>query len=567
MQTNATNPKKKFTQPLPDAGYVPPDSTSPTNATWTAGSTTVKPVATVTTTSKPATTPATTVNPIATNIPSVQTQTPQASTTMNEMNSFIQEQSKTTMAQPEKDAFEAAKTMDELNAGIKYNQAQADIHGEEEQRLKLYRDTTKALERWSEDFTNTMRRSVMDMTNLQNQNANMVHNLTFARNGAEYGASIKGIQAVNTVLAQAQNELQQARFESDINMRRLGEDYSQQVIEMTRGLYRNIGEARLKMYETMTKMQLQGKLEETRDIRHAQQMLADQYTKDLKLYMDTHAQSAQFAFQKYQYDKQQSMQERQLSMNGIELIKQADWSILQYDKVNQKFINTSPLEAFASSKFGIADDGKGWIRVNVNSAADFKKDANGNPRSQCGQYTNDALGTNFVDLIADKKAMINSMAPVPWAAFVMEFPNADPNSPAGKYGHVWVVENVGVENGKRYIDISDANYDGKWWFSRRRIYEWSGEWNTIAWFHIPPAAQKMAETAAAQKAVNTKIKKWAVPTGENSVLVRQLENQLNNLKTIKKRLLSCFNRMKQSARQSVCTQHIYWWEGWSFMKG
>jgi len=45
--------------------------------------------------------------------------------------------------------------------------------------------------------------------------------MTFARNGADYGTSLKGMQAVNTALSQAREVMQLAATEHGQNMQRL----------------------------------------------------------------------------------------------------------------------------------------------------------------------------------------------------------------------------------------------------------------------------------------------------------------------------------------------------------
>lgn len=127
--------------------------------------------------------------------------------------------------------------------------------------------------------------------------------MTFARSGADFGTSLKGMQAVNSALSQAKAVMEQATTVHDQNMRRLGEDYGKGVIELTRNLYRNVDDAKLKVYSKLNQMQLTGELETAEDLRAAHQALSDQYTKDLSLYANTYQQSAQFLWQKYQADQ------------------------------------------------------------------------------------------------------------------------------------------------------------------------------------------------------------------------------------------------------------------------
>jgi len=135
--------------------------------------------------------------------------------------------------------------------------------------------------------------------------------MTFARNGKDYGASLKGMQAVNTALSQARTVMEQASTVHEQSMKRLGEDYGQSVIEITRNLYRNVDDAKLKVYSKLNQMQLTGELETAEDLRAAHQALADQYTKDLTLYANTYQKSAEFLYTKHLADQALATQKTQ----------------------------------------------------------------------------------------------------------------------------------------------------------------------------------------------------------------------------------------------------------------
>lgn len=236
---------------------------------------------------------------------------PKTEALVKKVSDFTADAEKKLTAQPEKDMNEALKTEDEMMKGIKIQQDAADEAEKERDKLKLFRDTTKALERGEEDFSSTIRQKNLEFTDLQTKNDQYVHNMTFARSGKDYGGSLKGMQAVNTALSQAREVMQQAETLHETNLKRTAEDYGQGVIELTRNLYRNIDDAKMNVYSKLNQMQLTGELETAEDLRAAHQALADQYTKDLTLYSDTFTRSAEFLYGKYQADQALAEQKRQ----------------------------------------------------------------------------------------------------------------------------------------------------------------------------------------------------------------------------------------------------------------
>lgn len=251
------------------------------------------------------------MNPSLTTSPTVLKPDQKTVEMTNKVKDFTTQQEKKVVAGPEKDMLTALKTEDELMEGQKLQQEAADKAEQEKNRIGLYRDSTKALERGEEDFSNTIRQKNIEFTDLQTKNDQYVHNLTFARSGKDYGASLKGMQAVNTALSQAKQVMQQSETLHEQSMKRLAEDYGQGVIEITRNLYRNVDDAKLKVYSKLNQMQLTGELETAEDLRAAHQALADQYTKDLTLYSDTATRAATFLYQKFEAEQTLQRQKQQ----------------------------------------------------------------------------------------------------------------------------------------------------------------------------------------------------------------------------------------------------------------
>ncbi len=79
----------------------------------------------------------------------------------------------------------------------------------------------KALERGEEDFSNVLQQKNIEFLDLEEKGKQYVHNMTFARSGKDYGASLKGMQAVNSALAQARQVMDLSAKQHEQNMRRL----------------------------------------------------------------------------------------------------------------------------------------------------------------------------------------------------------------------------------------------------------------------------------------------------------------------------------------------------------
>lgn len=328
---------------------------------------------------------------------------------------FTTEAEKKLTAQPEKDMNEALKTEDEMMKGIKLQEDAAAEAEKERDKLKLYRDTTKTLERGEEDFSSSIRQKNLEFTDLQAKNDQYVHNMTFARSGKEYGGSLKGMQAVNTALSQAREVMQQAETLHETNLKRTAEDYGQGVIELTRNLYRNVDDAKLNIYSKLNQMQLTGELETAEDLRAAHQALADQYTKDLTLYSDTFTRSAEFLYNKYQADQALAEQKRQqaqsvnqdlsklqrvyinglgqkiLDANGkaipyredLERIEGADGTIYELDPITKQIVNqynvgkeVAEIEGNKNAMKNLAQGSSAAINIINNVTGTYAKNSN-----------------------------------------------------------------------------------------------------------------------------------------------------------------------------------------------
>lgn len=112
---------------------------------------------------------------------------PKTEALVKKVSDFTTAEEKKLTAQPEKDMNEALKTEDEMLKGIKLQEQAASEAEKERDKIGLYRDTTKALERGEEDFSSTIRQKNIEFADLQSKNDQYVHNMTFARSGKDYG--------------------------------------------------------------------------------------------------------------------------------------------------------------------------------------------------------------------------------------------------------------------------------------------------------------------------------------------------------------------------------------------
>lgn len=327
------------------------------------------------------------------------------------------------------------------------------------------------------------------------------------------------MQAVNTALSQAREVMQQAETLHETNLKRTAEDYGQGVIELTRNLYRNVDDAKLKIYSKLNQMQLTGELETAEDLRAAHQALADQYTKDLTLYSDTYTRSAEFLYNKFQADRalaEQKKKEAQtinqdlsklqrvyinglgqkiLDANGkpipyredVMTVTGTDGTMYEIDPVTKQVVgqynvsgqvaeiegNKNALKnlsqgstAAASIINGItgtyaknSNTYKAIVQPDGGIKFDTAKYENQSlSRGWCGQFVNDAIKAGMGDSFESKQAAVNrskSTIPLPGMAFIQNTGFKDPKTGVNT-GHTGLIEHVYDYDGDGVPDAMDV---------------------------------------------------------------------------------------------------------------
>lgn len=348
------------------------------------------------------------------------------------------------------------------------------------------------------------------------------------------------MQAVNTALSQAREVMQQAATEHGQNMQRLGEDYGQSVIELTRNMYRNIDDAKMKVYSKLNQMQLTGQLETAEDLRAAHQALADQYTKDLALHADTYQKSAEFLYNKYNADQALAREKSQQAntvnaalskvqgfyVNGlgqkildtttgkaipyredVQTISGSDGTLYEIDPRTHAIVGqynlsgqVADIEANKNAMRNVVQGSltvqntlngisgtytKGSIKYGVTADpstgaihVDTAKYENQSlPRGECGQFVNDVTKAGMGDTFQSKVDTVNkNKSMIPLPGMAFI------QNTGSKEGHTGLVEQVYDYDGDGQpdaMDLVESNYNKDHGISRTTIKKGDSRWNQI----------------------------------------------------------------------------------------